>query len=246
LKILITAGGTSERIDQVRSITNHSTGRLGKAIAEAFSSQDCQIDYVTTRSALLPEAHEGLTLHFIETTQELFNQLQELLTKHSYDAVIHSMAVSDFTPVMNVSEEDFLEKWQGRPIEQESFNNWLAEPSDKETETKISSNTQHLMLIMKQNPKIISYLRQWQPNTLLFGFKLLVDVPKEELLAVAQKSLEKNKLDFVLANDLSQIKDSLHRGYLLDKNGNVEEAETKAKIAELIYQKVKDRKENVR
>ena len=34
MRILITAGGTSEKIDSVRSITNHSTGSLGKAIAE--------------------------------------------------------------------------------------------------------------------------------------------------------------------------------------------------------------------
>lgn len=246
MRILITAGGTSEKIDQVRSITNHSTGRLGKTIAETFSQQDCQIDYVTTRSALLPKAHAGLTLHFIETTQELFDQLEELLTRHRYDAVIHSMAVSDFTPMMNVSEEAFLAQWKDRPVDQESFNNWLAEAPSKEAETKISSNTQHLMLIMKQNPKIISYLRRWQPDALLFGFKLLVDVPKEELLAVAKKSLEKNQLDFVLANDLSYVKDSMHLGYLLDKNGKTEKAETKAEIAELFYQKVKDRKENVR
>ncbi len=33
MKILITAGGTTEKIDQVRAITNHSTGRLGQALA---------------------------------------------------------------------------------------------------------------------------------------------------------------------------------------------------------------------
>ncbi|MGZ7242311.1 phosphopantothenoylcysteine decarboxylase domain-containing protein, partial [Streptococcus pyogenes] len=36
MKILITSGGTRESIDQVRSITNHSTGQLGKQIAERF------------------------------------------------------------------------------------------------------------------------------------------------------------------------------------------------------------------
>ena len=34
MKILITAGGTTEKIDQVRAITNHSTGRLGQALAD--------------------------------------------------------------------------------------------------------------------------------------------------------------------------------------------------------------------
>ena len=36
MDVLVTAGGTSEPIDNVRSITNHSSGGLGKAIAESF------------------------------------------------------------------------------------------------------------------------------------------------------------------------------------------------------------------
>ena len=36
MNTLITSGGTSEKIDRVRSITNHSTGQLGKIIAETF------------------------------------------------------------------------------------------------------------------------------------------------------------------------------------------------------------------
>ncbi|MBK8156162.1 MAG: hypothetical protein IPK55_09075 [Streptococcus sp.] len=36
MKILITSGGTTEKIDSVRGITNHATGTLGKYIAEAF------------------------------------------------------------------------------------------------------------------------------------------------------------------------------------------------------------------
>ena len=36
MNILITSGGTNEKIDRVRSITNHSTGQLGKVITETF------------------------------------------------------------------------------------------------------------------------------------------------------------------------------------------------------------------
>lgn len=38
MKILITAGGTTEKIDQVRAITNHSTGRLGQALADYLAA----------------------------------------------------------------------------------------------------------------------------------------------------------------------------------------------------------------
>ena len=41
MKILITSGGTTEKIDDVRGITNHSTGYLGKEIAELFLAKGC-------------------------------------------------------------------------------------------------------------------------------------------------------------------------------------------------------------
>ena len=52
MKILITAGGTTGKIDQVRAITNHSTGRLGQALADYLAANpDTTIDYVTTKTS---------------------------------------------------------------------------------------------------------------------------------------------------------------------------------------------------
>ena len=48
MNILITSGGTSEKIDQVRSITNHSTGQLGKMIAERFLDAGFPVTLVTS------------------------------------------------------------------------------------------------------------------------------------------------------------------------------------------------------
>ena len=58
MRILITAGGTSEKIDEVRSITNHSTGKLGSLIAASFLKYDVTIDYVTTAHALRPQSND--------------------------------------------------------------------------------------------------------------------------------------------------------------------------------------------
>ncbi|MFR8961306.1 MAG: phosphopantothenoylcysteine decarboxylase, partial [Enterococcus faecalis] len=54
MDVLVTAGGTSEPIDNVRSITNHSSGGLGKAIAESFLAAGHTVTYVTTKHALRP------------------------------------------------------------------------------------------------------------------------------------------------------------------------------------------------
>ncbi len=64
------------------AITNHSTGRLGKTIAETFvHSSSARIDYVTTANAVKPETHEKITMHTIESTLELFTILEAIIEK---------------------------------------------------------------------------------------------------------------------------------------------------------------------
>lgn len=110
MNILITAGGTSEKIDNVRSITNHSTGRLGKAIGETFLANGHFVTYVTTPQALRPKSEDNLTLVEIETTKDLESALRAQFKLHSFDSIIHSMAVSDFTTETTLSEDLFIEK----------------------------------------------------------------------------------------------------------------------------------------
>ena len=97
MNILITSGGTSEKIDRVRSITNHSTGRLGKIIAETLLDKGDQVTLVTTPKAVRPAAHPNLTIVQIENVAELLESLKPLV--HTHDVLIHAMAVSDYTPV---------------------------------------------------------------------------------------------------------------------------------------------------
>jgi len=239
MNILITAGGTSERIDDVRAITNHSTGALGQALAQAWLDDPvCQIDYVTTRTAKQPQADPRLTLHLIEGTDDLFNTLQHLLTTKTYDAVIHSMAVSDFTPAASFSEQAFYQALNqalphfGNQVTPALIEEVLA--AEKQTSGKISSDTDHLFVVLEKTPKVIQIIKQLQPDTLLVGFKLLTNVSKETLFAVAQASLRKSQADYVLANDLQQIHGTQHIGYLLNQTGEVGQGKTKAELAALI------------
>ncbi len=243
MRVLITAGGTAEKIDQVRSITNHSTGKLGSLIAEAFLAAHARVDYVTTAAALRPAAHENLQLHQISGTQELADKMADLLHSTPYDTVIHSMAVSDFTPAQSLSQEQFLAKLNQlvqtkETVTADDLDIFL---SDEKQETKISSATEQLYLILKKTPKVIQQIKKIQPDTLLVGFKLLVDVSKEELLQVAQNSLQKNQADYVLANDLTSIGQGKHRGYLIDHTGAITgQAESKEAIAQLIVKTITD------
>ncbi|KAF1295671.1 phosphopantothenate--cysteine ligase [Enterococcus sp. JM4C] len=246
-RVLITAGGTAEPIDQVRAITNHSTGRLGQEIAKAFLAQTTiEIDYITTRQALLPTANPRVRIHLIESTNDLKEMMEELLTSHTYQAVIHSMAVSDFTPAASLPQEELLQKLYQELTEKPEYLDSFTEfqhlfqelTTVQSTEKKISSASEHLLMVLKQNPKIIHLIKQLQPETRLVGFKLLVGVEKEELLDVARTNLKKNQADYVLANDLESINETQHIGYLVSEDGVVATGHTKQEIAALIVEAV--------
>lgn len=243
MRILITAGGTTEAIDQVRSITNHSSGQLGVALAKAaLTQQTTQIDYIIAKGASLPPRDPRILLYPIESTAQLAATMAELLEKRPYDAVIHAMAVSDFTPEVSTSQEHFLaglNRWltthRDAEVDGAAFNAILADIAQHTVaETKLSSKTEHLVLVLQQTEKIIAMIKEKQPDTLLIGFKLLVAVSEGELLQVAHDNLTKNHADYVLANDLTSIAEGRHHGYLIDHQKIVGEADTKADIAHLI------------
>lgn len=94
-KILITAGGTSEKLDDVRVITNVSTGRLGALTAEEFAARGADVTFVCGRGSARPESAKIIE---IESAADLRREISVLLKTQKFDAVIHAMAVSDYTP----------------------------------------------------------------------------------------------------------------------------------------------------
>lgn len=224
MKILITSGGTTEAIDSVRGITNHSTGRLGKIIAETFLKAGHEVTLITTRQAVKPANKDLLSLILIESVADLQRVLEKTVPQH--DVLIHAMAVSDYTPVYMADLDEFK---QTDNVEQLFLK--------ANSERKISSQSDHQILLLKKTPKLISLVKQWHPNILLIGFKLLVDVSQEELLQVARESIQKNKADYILANDLSHITATEHHAFLVSLD-SVQEANTKEAIANIIYREV--------
>ena len=220
MNILITSGGTSEKIDRVRSITNHSTGRLGKIIAETFLDKGDQVTLVTTPNAVSPATHTNLTIVQIEIVAELLESLKPLV--HTHDVLIHAMAVSDYTPVYMTG----LEAVAASPDMTEFLNK-------TNSESKISSQDDVQVLFLKKTPKVISLIKKWNPAIRLIGFKLLVNVTKEELLKTARDSLIKNQAEIIVANDLTEISNHGHRAYLVGKD-TVTQAQSKEEIAQLL------------
>ena len=94
-KILITAGATQEAIDPVRFITNHSTGKMGFAIAKAAMYRGADVTVIAGHTEVDPPMFVNLIR--VKSAQDMF----EAVTANAkqYDIIIKSAAVADYTPV---------------------------------------------------------------------------------------------------------------------------------------------------
>lgn len=233
-KIIITAGGTSEKIDNVRKITNSSSGKLGMTIANDLlkDNKDIIIYYICSKNSLRPEDKRVRVIE-IEGTNNLKNVIELLLLNTHIDYFIHSMAVSDYTTDYITSIERIKNSIKKRNDIDEGLKN-----VEIIRGSKISSYEDNLVIVLKPTPKIISIIKDLSPSTYLVGFKLLDGVSKEELISVAKKLRNKNKCDLVVANDLSTIRSGNHVGYIIDKNNEIEEAYGKEEISKKLVRRI--------
>lgn len=94
-RVLVTAGPTHENIDPVRFIGNHSSGKMGFAIASAFAGLGADVDLVSGPvhpSLTCP----GVNLTRVTTAAEMLDACRELVTR--CDIAVFNAAVSDYTP----------------------------------------------------------------------------------------------------------------------------------------------------
>ncbi len=94
-RVLITAGPTQEAIDPVRYISNHSTGKMGYAIARAFAHAGADVTLVSGPTAL-PLPDFSVRRVDVRSAQEMFEATQAVFAEA--DIVVLSAAVADYTP----------------------------------------------------------------------------------------------------------------------------------------------------
>lgn len=94
LKVLMTAGGTQEPIDEVRVITNNSTGKTGASLADYLISAGFDVTYLCAQNAARPNLEA--TTETFTTYNDLDHKLTQQLDK-KFDVIIHTAAVSDYS-----------------------------------------------------------------------------------------------------------------------------------------------------
>ena len=101
-KALVTAGPTYEAIDPVRFIGNHSSGKMGIAIAKELSRRGADVSLVLGPTSL-NVATNGIRLIRVNSAEEMYNACHEVFKKA--DLAIMSAAVADYTPVSKAAQK---------------------------------------------------------------------------------------------------------------------------------------------
>lgn len=109
-KILITAGPTREAVDPVRFISNHSTGKMGYALARQAMFRGADVTLITGPTALTPPPF--VEVINVESAKEMFEEVITIASKQ--DIIIKSAAVADYKPVSTAKEK--IKKKDGNSV----------------------------------------------------------------------------------------------------------------------------------
>lgn len=180
MNCLVTAGPTYEALDEVRRLTNFSTGKLGSELANFLVTRGHNVTlllgyYSTYRGDQF--AQNQITF---SSTYALAKQIEQFATQ-PVDALFHAAAVSDFKfgKIWECSTRSGLTELQGG---------------------KISTRRGTLLAELVPTMKIISGLREWFPKTSIVGWKYEVDGDRSQVLARAAQQVGENRTDACVAN----------------------------------------------
>lgn len=212
MKILITSGGTKIPIDRVRSITNMSKGTFGSRIADAFYNEglkmfryrneyDILIDKITffmAKGSKLP------TLQSVndETYEDGYRPIEyvEYSTFDDYKTGIEKLLTEETYDIIVVAAA----------VSDYGVANYY--------DGKYRSRENDMCIKLVKLPKILPIMRKLAPNSVICGFKLLVDSTEDELVEAMRKQIVESDVDLVIGNDLRDIKSDNHSLLVISKH----------------------------
>lgn len=143
LKVLVTAGPTQEAIDPVRYITNHSTGKMGYAIAKMAMYRGADVTLVSGPTAL--EAPMFIDTVPIVSAQDMYDAVMERAKEQ--DIIIKAAAVADYRPA-TVADEKIKKSGDSTDLALERTKDILAALGEQKRETILcgfSMETEHML-----------------------------------------------------------------------------------------------------
>jgi len=180
MRCIVTAGPTYEPLDEVRRLTNLSSGRLGSELAGHLTGCGHEVLLLIGQQSTWHGSRRANQVATFTTTANLRERLQAL-GGDTVDAVFHAAAVSDFS---------FGAAWrrssEGQLIPVRAG--------------KLSTREGSLLVELNPTPKIIAALRTWFPKARLIGWKYEVDGDLQTVLHLARKQMAECRTDACVAN----------------------------------------------
>lgn len=218
-KVIVTAGGTIEPIDDIRHIGNFASGKFPSRIAEECLERGADVIYIHAKSAMLPFERE-FKIDLSESTEKELVRIKEIKKKYNIlNKKLHPM------PIKTVSDykETVKEQLDKGDIDIIFLSMAVSDYRvDNPKKGKISSKNEELTIKLKRNPKIITKIKEWSGAPIFqVGFKLLSNVSEEELAETGYESGLSNKSNLTVANDLQNTKDKARSILMITPEGGI-------------------------
>ncbi|ACD83578.1 Phosphopantothenoylcysteine synthetase/decarboxylase [Methylacidiphilum infernorum V4] len=211
MKVLITCGPSYEPIDEVRRMTNFSTGKLGLELSSYFSNRGIEVVCLLGSLSSLRPAAPPFDLYLFDTNEGLWKEIKRLAPDHHFDAVFHAAALCDF---------------QVREIVDQYGKGVL--------KTKIASDREYWIRVVPA-PKLIEKLRAIFPEALIAGWKYEVEGDHKTILSRGMKQIERSGTDYCVING-----PAYGLGYgILNKEGRIIHVPSVEKIGDFFLPELK-------
>jgi phosphopantothenoylcysteine synthetase/decarboxylase len=197
-----------------------SKGTFGAKLAKEFLNRKNFVTFLTHKSARTPMKTE------INLDKQIdFNSLLEKYQwAQSVSSYYDELQYDTFWEYAFLLEKTIKEDNPDAVLLAAAASDYETNPTDGKVRTSAQMNIE-----LKALPKLISKIRnEWNYGGVLVGFKLLVGSTEEELVESARKSVVENQCDFVIANDLNDVKAGNHKITIVRKYENYNVPKNKA------------------
>jgi phosphopantothenoylcysteine synthetase/decarboxylase len=177
MRIVVTSGPSYEPLDQVRRLSNFSTGELGTLLAEGFAEAGHSTVCFRGVASTFPTPLWPVEVVPFTTNANLAAGLQQLPAREEVTMVFHAAALCDFQIKEIVNENGALL-----------------------TDEKISSRSGNLKVTLEPAPKLIASLRRMFPASILVGWKYELEGTADEVIAKGRQQMEECLTDACVLN----------------------------------------------
>jgi phosphopantothenate-cysteine ligase len=214
MNVVVTGGGTVAPIDDVRQITNVSSGRFAAAITEACLEHGAAVWHIHAPQAQLPyvrAARFDLTSTDPAAEHERLEQL--------YGRWRSGAPRLHLVPLVQGTVADYAANLQRvlrtHPIDVAFLAMAVSDFEPEPFTGKLDSDVETMVIRGHRTPKVIRSVRDWAPDVYLVGFKLLSRATPAELIAEAEEACRMNRAQVTVANDLQTLQAGRHTLHLV-------------------------------